>query len=81
MSKSQHKLSELIAKLQQVEKDNGNLNVVYWDGEFAYKFDNFSDALWINKGSLYLGGMIVNASQCYDLPSEDLVVEERVPME
>lgn len=63
---SQHKLSELIAFLQTIKEENGDLNVVYWDQESSVTFEDFSSALEVKNDYLYFGGFHVNGDNFHD---------------
>jgi len=57
---SQHKISELIAFLQEQMNKHGDLPIVYWDQHSNVTFNDISNIAKVNDSILYFGGFHVN---------------------
>ena len=63
---SQHKISELIAILENIKEEHGDLPIVYWEQRWTVTFDDFDEqALWVIRKHLYFGGFKTEGSQFY----------------
>jgi hypothetical protein len=65
----QHKISDLINILKDIEQEHGDLPIIYWDHNMACKFSDPKDIFVINNGILELGGFLNKGSMICPLTS------------
>lgn len=65
----QHKISDLINILKDIEQKHGDLPIIYWDGDMACKFSDPKDMFVTNNGILEVGGFLNRGSMICPLIS------------
>ena len=55
------KISEVIKKLQEIQKDKGDIEVMVYDDDAFYEADEYS--FYVREGKLYIRGQLWNTEK------------------